>query len=82
MSQTSLFYTIKKGDTLGNIARQNGTTVEELSKINGIKNPDRIEAGQQIALKAEAVCGVASCLTVIGTPYPVRACFSNTVARR
>ena len=59
MSQTSLFYTIKKGDTLGNIARQNGTTVEELSKINGIKNPDRIEAGQQIALKAEAVCGVA-----------------------
>jgi LysM repeat protein len=59
MANGSLFYTVKSGDTLGKVAQQNGTTVTELCKINSIKDPNRIDVGQKIALKAEAVCGVA-----------------------
>lgn len=52
------FYIVKKNDTLSKIARENGTTVGELMKINGIKNPNKIELDQRIALRKEAACGV------------------------
>jgi len=55
---SSLFYTVKEGDSLGLIAARNGTTVAKLQKINGINNPDQIDVGQRIALKPEAVCKV------------------------
>jgi murein DD-endopeptidase MepM/ murein hydrolase activator NlpD len=50
-------YTVRKNDTLWKIARNHGTTVDELQKINGIKNPRAIHEGQQIALDKEAVGG-------------------------
>lgn len=43
-------YTVKAGDTLSGIAKAHGTTVAELAKKNGIKNVDRINAGQKINL--------------------------------
>ena len=49
------FYTVTKGDTLGKIAREHGTTVSELQKINQIKNPNRLSVGERLALKKEAV---------------------------
>ena len=52
------FYTVTKGDTLGKIAREHGTTVSELQKINQIKNPNRLSVGERLALKKEAVLGV------------------------
>lgn len=52
------FYIVKDRDTLGKIARENGTTVSELMKINGIKNPNKIAVDQRIALRREAACGV------------------------
>ena len=38
-------YTIKKGDTLSEIASNYGTTVADLAKTNGISNPNLIQAG-------------------------------------
>ena len=48
-------YTVKSGDTLTKIASENGTTVDELVKINGISNPNLIYAGQEIKLAADPV---------------------------
>ena len=42
--------TVRKGDTLGNIARQHGTTIAKLKRLNGIKG-DNIFAGQKIRVK-------------------------------
>ncbi|HYD59036.1 MAG TPA: N-acetylmuramidase domain-containing protein [Noviherbaspirillum sp.] len=52
------FYIVKDRDTLAKIARENGTTVSELMKINGIKDPNKIARDQRIALRKEATCGV------------------------
>ncbi len=41
-------YTVVEGDTLSGIAAKFNTTVEELAKKNGIKNPDYIIVGQVI----------------------------------
>lgn len=41
-------YTVKRGDTLGGIATLYATSVAELARINGIKNPDIISVGQKI----------------------------------
>lgn len=41
----SQYYQIKKGDTLSQIVHANGITVEQLAKLNGIKDINRIKAG-------------------------------------
>jgi murein DD-endopeptidase MepM/ murein hydrolase activator NlpD len=53
-------YTVKSGDTLSEIAAANGTTVDELVKINGISNPNLIYAGQEIKLSADSGGGTGS----------------------
>ncbi|WP_394621312.1 LysM peptidoglycan-binding domain-containing protein [Lentzea sp. JNUCC 0626] len=47
-------YTVRSGDTLSEIAAQNGTTVAVLVALNRISNPDRIYAGQQLVLPGNA----------------------------
>ncbi len=44
-------YTIKYGDTLGAIASRNSTTIEALSKLNNIVDPNKITAGTTLKLK-------------------------------
>lgn len=39
-------YTVRPGDTLGRIARQHGTDVATLARLNGIRNPNLIHPGQ------------------------------------
>lgn len=41
-----LFYKVKKGDTLARIARKQGTTVEQLCKLNHIKRTTVLRLGQ------------------------------------
>lgn len=48
--QTFVTYTIRWGDTLTKIARKFGTTVDALVKANGIRNPDRIYAGNTLRI--------------------------------
>jgi LysM repeat protein len=50
-------YTVKKNDTLWKIARDHNTTVEELKKLNDIKDPRTLHEGQQLALHKETVGG-------------------------
>jgi LysM repeat protein len=58
MSVQRTFYIVKERDTLSKIARENGTTVNELMKINAIKDPKKIKPDQRIALRKDAACGV------------------------
>lgn len=46
----SMFYTVKRGDTLAQIARNYGTTVQELASINNIQNPNLIYPGQVLRI--------------------------------
>ena len=43
-------YIIQPGDTLSKIAKMTGTTVEQLQKLNGIKNANLIFAGKTIQI--------------------------------
>ena len=47
-------YTVKKGDTLSGIAKQFGTTYQEIAKANGISNPNLIYAGQTLTIGNKA----------------------------
>lgn len=51
-------YTIKQGDTLSAIAKRAGTTVEQLVKENGIKDPNKIQAGAILKLPKGAEISV------------------------
>lgn len=46
----SYYYTVKSGDTLSKISRANNTTVDNLVKLNNIKNPNVISVGQKLIL--------------------------------
>ena len=47
------YYSIKKGDTLYGIARENCSSVKDISKLNGISDPTKIEIHQIIRLPAQ-----------------------------
>lgn len=51
-SNKANYYITRPGDTLWSIAQMHGTTVAELSRINGISNPNVIYPGQIIMVKA------------------------------
>lgn len=48
---TSIFYTVKPGDTLSDIAIMYSTTVDKLVIDNGIKDKNKIFVGQTIKIK-------------------------------
>ena len=47
---TTQTYTVKSGDTLSSIASKYGTTYQELARINGISNPNKIYPGQVLKI--------------------------------
>ena len=52
--KTAITYTVKKGDTLSEIAMKYGTTYQELARINNIANPNLIYVGQVIKINGTA----------------------------
>lgn len=49
--QSVIIYRVKRGDTLGGIARRHGVTVKQLMRWNGIKNAARIREGQRLRIE-------------------------------
>lgn len=47
-------YTVKAGDTLGNIASRSGTTIAAVVSLNGLKNQNMIRIGQVLKLPVAA----------------------------
>jgi beta-lactamase class A/LysM repeat protein len=47
-------HVVKPGETLGAIAAQYGVTVDQLTGLNGITDPDRLSAGQTLKLPTTA----------------------------
>ncbi len=45
-----VIYVVQIGDTLDEIAREQGTTVQAIVELNGITNPSRIVPGQEIQI--------------------------------
>ncbi len=43
-----VIYIVKKGDTLWNIAKEFGSTVDSIARVNGIENRDLIQPGQKL----------------------------------
>ncbi len=50
-------YTVKKGDTLSEIAQQYHTSWQRLARINQLRDPDLILVGQQLELSGPATSG-------------------------
>ncbi len=44
------YYVVRRGDTLSGIAYRFGTTYQRLMQLNGIRNPNRIYAGQRLRI--------------------------------
>ena len=52
MPYEPIFYTVQSGDSLFGIAEQFSVSMEEVMRINGITNPDKVFAGQVLELPA------------------------------
>ncbi len=50
----TIFYTVKRGDTLSGIANQYRTTVQELVDINNLSNPNLIYPGQTLRIQTNS----------------------------
>jgi len=48
-------HTIRKGETLGEIAKKYGVTASSLATHNGISNPNRVKVGQKINIPTKSV---------------------------
>lgn len=49
-SEQAVIYTVKRGDTLWGISRKFGTTVENLVKLNSVRNPNLIYVGEKLII--------------------------------
>lgn len=52
-SPPATYYTVKKGDTLGGIARKYGRTIKQLMQWNNLKNADALRIGQRLRVSAQ-----------------------------
>ena len=53
-------YIVKKDDTLWKIAKRFGSTVEDIARVNGIQDEDKISVGQKIFIPRYVKTGVSS----------------------
>lgn len=50
---SAVYHTVSKGETLGKIAGQYGTSVDELCRLNGISKTTTLRLGQKLRCKAD-----------------------------
>ena len=65
-----LFHTIRRGDTLSQIADEYRTRVSTLVALNNLGNSNRIRAGQQLRLPAAGPAPVPTPVVVAAAPSP------------
>ena len=51
-ADTTVRYTVRRGDTLWAISRRFNTTVSAIATLNGIRNPNLIYPGQVLTIPA------------------------------
>lgn len=51
LASAAKYYTVRKGDNLGEIAARNGTSVKSLSKLNSIKEKTKLKPGQRLRVR-------------------------------
>lgn len=56
---STVAYTVKSGDTLSAIAKEYGTTVNEIASLNNISNPDLIYVGQYLLIPTTSNANVS-----------------------
>jgi len=74
-----IFHTVKRGDTLGAIARRYGTSVDTISAANNIRNPRALRIGQTLVIPRYPGSGRSAPVRTASTA-PVRGS-SDPVAR-
>ena len=50
----SEYYTVEPGETLSEIAKENGIALDQLMRLNGLTDPDTLIAGQILYVPARA----------------------------
>lgn len=65
-----LFHTIRRGDTLSQIADAYGTRVSTLVALNSLGNSNRIRAGQQLRLPAAGPAPAPTVVVAAAAPSP------------
>jgi LysM repeat protein len=68
---TTSTYTVRKGDTLSDIANRSGTSVEELRNANGISG-SRIHPGTELRIPDSKSATPSGRTASVGTTYRVR----------
>ena len=55
-----IIYIVKKGDTLWDIAKTYGSTVDDIVRANGIEDENKIQVGQKLFIPKYTKIGVSS----------------------
>ncbi|MEO0967465.1 MAG: peptidoglycan DD-metalloendopeptidase family protein [Cyanobacteria bacterium J06639_18] len=61
-------YSVKSGDTLGEIAQSYGTSVTELAKVNKLNDPDKLQVNQQLVIPGQQDRTTTSVTTIAFNP--------------
>ncbi|MFI3264107.1 MAG: LysM peptidoglycan-binding domain-containing protein [Rikenellaceae bacterium] len=65
-------YTVKKGDTLGKIAKNNGTTIADLCALNGISRNTTLQIGQRLKVSGTGASSTQVASSATPTYYKVQ----------
>lgn len=47
---SAIYYQVRRGDTLSEIAQHHGVSVQQIARFNAIRDPDRLETGQWLRI--------------------------------
>jgi murein DD-endopeptidase MepM/ murein hydrolase activator NlpD len=76
------FYRVERGDTVSKIARANRTSVQNITRWNGLSNADSIEVGQVLRVAPPAGTATAAAAPSRSAPAPSRDAAPDTPPAR
>lgn len=75
-------YKVQRGDTLYKIARQHGQTVDELMRMNSIKDPNRLRVGQTLKVRGGSSSGALPSAGSSAAQAPTQSTAASVAAPR